>query len=91
MYQDEDDLFTTDDYDYDSFTNEREFREKVMEFLYDDSVKLYRSGAEGNIIVKLMDISLTPNETLGRMIYSFSCTAYEVAEATAANYDYYDI
>jgi hypothetical protein len=62
-----------------------------MSFLYDDTIKLYRSGAEGNILIKLMDISLTPNETLGRMVYSFSCTAYEVADSTVENYDYYNI
>ena len=26
-----------------------------------------------------MNVSLTPNETLGRMIHTFSCTAYEIA------------
>ena len=43
-------------YDY---TYERKFREAVEEFLYDDKVKLFKSLQEGNILVKLMDISLT--------------------------------
>jgi len=44
--------------------------------LYKNNVKLFRSATEGNILVKLMDISFTPNITLHRHIYSFSCTAY---------------
>lgn len=73
------------------FTYEREFREKVMDFLYNNTVKLFRSATEGNILVKLTDISFTPNATLGRMIYSFSATANEIAEATISNYDKYNI
>ena len=76
---------------YQDFFYEREFREKVMDFLYADDAKLFRSTTEGNIIVKLMDISFTPNETLGRMIYSFSATAYEMADANIENYDKYKI
>lgn len=70
---------------------ERKFREKITEFLYENSVKLFRSTTEGNILVKLMDISLTPNKTLGRMLYSFSATAYEVDEANLENYNKYNI
>ena len=63
---------------------ERQFRKKVIDFLYKNDVKLYRSSTEGNILVKLMNISFTPNVTLGRQIYSFTCTAYEIDEF---NYD----
>jgi hypothetical protein len=35
---------------------------------------------EGNMVVMLMDIQLTPNSQLGRRIYNFSATVYEVAE-----------
>lgn len=73
------------------FILEREFREKVMDFLYKDNVKLFRSTSEGNVLVKLMDISLTPEQRLGRMIYTFSCTAYEVDESTIKNYDKYGV
>ena len=70
---------------------EREFRNEVLNFLHKDTIKLFRSLPEGNMLVKLMDIQLTPNETLGRLIYSFSCTAYEVAEATLENMEKYNI
>ena len=76
---------------YNDITYERDFREKVMDFLYKHNVKLYRSATEGNILVKLMNITFTPNQTLGRRIYSFQCTAYEVADCSIENYDYYDI
>lgn len=70
---------------------ERKFREDMMDFLYKDNFKLFRSETEGNLIVRLMDVSFTPNQQLGRMIYSFSATAHEVAYCTIDNYDKYDI
>lgn len=76
---------------FNDFIYEREFREKVIEFLYDDSVKLLRTTTEGNILVRLMDISLSPQETLGRMIYSFSATAYEIDKCTNSNLEKYNI
>ena len=62
-----------------------------MDFLYANKVRLFRSATEGNILVKIMDINLTPNSTLGRRIYSFTATAYEVDAATIKNYDKYGI
>lgn len=64
---------------------ERKFREKVEEFLHDFDYKLYKSPTEGNIIIGLLNISMTPNATLGRMIFDFSATAYEVMENTLEN------
>lgn len=77
--------------DYINITWERDYREKIMDFLYKHNVKLFKSATEGNILVKLMDISFTPNQQLGRRIYTFQCTAYEVADNTIANIGYYDI
>ena len=39
----------------------------------------------------LSNISFTPNQTLGRMIYDFSCTATEIGEANIQNYKLYEI
>ena len=64
---------------YDIFY-EKKFREKVIQFLYDGKIKLFKSPTEGNILVRLMNVSFAPNQTLGRMIYTFSCTAYEIGE-----------
>ncbi len=70
---------------------QREFRELVMAFLYDDQPKLFRSTPEGNILVRLTDVSLTPNQQLSRMIYDFSCTATEIGECSIDNYKLYQI
>lgn len=70
---------------------ERAFRDKVLEFLNDDTVKLFRSPTEGNILVKITGVTLTPNTTLGRMIYSFSGTAAEIADNNIKNYEKYNI
>ena len=64
----------------DNLYAERIFREKVIDFLTKDRSLLYKSQTEGNVVVKLMNIQLTPNKTLGRMIYDFSCTCYEVQD-----------
>jgi hypothetical protein len=76
---------------YNDFTLERTFREKVQEFLYENNVKLFRSPAEGNILVRLMDISFSPEQTLGRMVYSFSATAYEIDAISFDNFEKYGI
>ena len=66
--------------DYNDPILEREFREKVSDFLYKDTVKLFKSSQEGNMLLRLMDINLTPEQQLGRNIYSFSCTGYEIID-----------
>lgn len=77
--------------DYNNYIWERDFREAVMDFLYEDSVKLFRSTTEGNILVKLTGISFTPNQQLGRLIYNFSATATEIAEPSFDNYKNYGV
>lgn len=76
---------------YNDFTFEREFRNLVVDFLYDGKVKLFKSPSEGNILVRLMNISLTPNQTVGRLVYSFNATAYEIGECSIENFDKYGI
>lgn len=76
---------------YKDFSYEREFRERVIDFLYEDNVKLLKSPTEGNILVRIMEVNFTPNQTLGRMLYSFSATAHEIDEATVDNYKKYNI
>lgn len=61
---------------------EKAFRDKVAEFLYANEVKIFRSPTEGNFLVRLMDISLTPFGPTGRRIWSFSATATEIDDFT---------
>ena len=76
---------------HNDYIYEHDFRQKVIEFLYKHNVKLYRSATEGNILVKLMDISFTPDRTTSRLFYNFSCTAVEVDKCSVKNCDKYNI
>ena len=67
----------TTQYDY---LWDREFREEVIGWLNDGEPKLFRSMTEGLIPVMITDVSFTPNDTLGRRIWSFTATAYQVGE-----------
>lgn len=69
----------------DNIAQEREFKLKVYEWLTNGESKLFRSPNEGNYIVRLMNVSLSPNDTLGRMLHTFTATAYEVAEYNYSN------
>ena len=64
---------------------ERNFKLKVLEWLNNGKPKLFKSPYEGNYIVRLMNVSLTPVKELGRMLHSFTSTAYEIAECTYEN------
>ena len=59
---------------------ERIFKLKVLDFFNDGKPKLFKSPTEGNYIVRLMNTSMAPNDTVGRMLYTISTTASEVAD-----------
>ena len=90
---DEENLFSTQEEMIERTTNltgkniaqERDFKMEVYEWLTNGESKLFRSPSEGNFIVRLMNVSLTPNDTLGRMLHTFNATAYEVAEYNYTN------
>lgn len=94
-YFQEDKLFTLNEKSTDltgaNFYAERRYRECVEKFLNDGKCKLFRSPSEGNMIIDLINISLTPNAQLGRMIYEFSATAYELMEYNMENLNTYQI
>ena len=77
------------DFQYD-YIYERDFRQLVLNFLHDGKPKLFKSPTEGNIIVRLTDINCVPNQSLDRMIYEFSSTGNEFAEAIYANFIKYN-
>ena len=87
---DEENLFLSDE-DYilsekttnltgNNIASERIFKMKVLEWLTNGEPKLFRSPTEGNYIVRLMNSSMTPNDTVGRMLHTFTSTAYEIAD-----------
>lgn len=59
---------------------ERRFKLMVLDFLNSNKPKLFKSATEGNYIVQTLNASLTPNDTLGRMLHTFNCNAYEIAD-----------
>lgn len=63
-----------------NFAEERKYKLELLDWLNNGHIKLFRSPAEGNYYVRLMNISLSPNTTLGRMLHTFTATAYEVAD-----------
>lgn len=61
-----------------NITRERDFKLDVLDWLNDGKPKLLRTATEGNYIVALQGVSLSPMDQLGRMLHSFSATAYEI-------------
>ena len=66
--------------------SERLFKLKVLDWLNDGKVKLFKSPQEGNYLIRLMDVSLSPENGLGRMLHNVSMTAYECDELNRKNY-----
>ena len=65
-----------------NFASERQFKLAVLNWLNNGKPKLFRSPAEGNYVIRLMNISMSPNTQLGRMLHTVSATGYEVMVAT---------
>lgn len=73
-------IYNKTDLTSENIMSERYFKLLVLDWLTDGKPKLFRSPTEGNYIVRLLNVSLTPKTELGRMIHEFTCTAYEVAD-----------
>lgn len=71
------------------FTYERKFREEVYKFLTDGKPKLFKSPTEGNLVVRLTNVSMSPINNLSRLICDFSATVTEIDEATVVKYRKY--
>ena len=68
--------------DLNDISLERKFKLEVLEWLTNGKPKLFKSPMEGNYVVRLMNVTLQPNDTLGRMLHTFNCTAYEIADSS---------
>lgn len=75
----------TINYTTNNIAQERVFKRFVLEWLNDGTPKIFRSPTEGNFIVRLIKISLKPEQKLGRLLHNFSGTAYEIAEYNYKN------
>lgn len=79
---------------YDEYKRELDFKLEAMEWLSNGEPKLFRSPTEGNYLVRLLNVSLSPEDKLGRRLHSFTCTAYEIDDTSyksLLNYNIYDI
>lgn len=81
---------STSSYNQYNYVYEKDFRDKVLEFLHDDKVKLFKSPTEGNILIRITGISLNPEEKIDRLIYNFSSTATEIAKYSSDNLKKYN-
>lgn len=70
---------------------ERQYKITILEWLNNGKPKVFKSPTEGNYIIRLMNISLTPEEKLGRMLHSFTATAIEIAEYNYNNLKKYNL
>lgn len=70
---------------------ERIFKNEVLDWLNDGKPKMFKSATEGEYIVRLMNVTTTPTDQLGRMIHTFNCVAYEMADLNFDNLIYYGI
>lgn len=64
---------------------EKVYKNKVHDWLINGKPKILKTPTEGIFNVKLSNVSLTPNDTLGRMLHTFQATAYEI-EAQTENF-----
>lgn len=68
-----------------NIANERKFKLEVLNWLNNGQPKLLRTATEGNYIVRLLNISLSPTDTVNRMLHTFNCQAYEIDELNWSN------
>lgn len=64
---------------------ERLFKISVLDWLNNGRAKYFRSPTEGNFIIRALNVSMSPEQTLGRLLHSVSCTGYEVADNNVTN------
>jgi hypothetical protein len=74
-----------------NYIYERDFRKEVMNFLVNGKPKLFKSPTEGNIVLRLTDVNFTPNQSLSRLVYSFTSNGNEIADDNLDSYIKYHL
>lgn len=67
------------DYTVGNYFRERKFREEIQAWLTDGLPKYFKSAPEGNLVVQIMSVNMTPFDSTSRMVYQISMQAYECA------------
>lgn len=78
------------DFTGDNIYAERIFKTEVLDWLTNGKEKVFKSPTEGNFIVRLTNVSLTPVDTVGRMLHTFNCTAFETNKYSYENLEKLD-
>lgn len=72
-----------------NYVLEKNFRENLISFLNNGKPKVLKTAADGMFMVRLTNLSFTPKQQLGRMIYDFSCDLTEIAPVNSVNIQSY--
>lgn len=90
-YGDESKLNCKNDLERDnSMVVQRIWRNKILEWMKDGKPKILKSEAEGNILVSISNVQVTPIVTLYGLVAEFTCTMTEIGnirESTLKKYD----
>lgn len=73
------DLEEMGEFEY-SMVLQRLWREKILDWLKDGKPKILKSEAEGNILVRITDVQVTPIPSLYGLVADFSCKMTEVGD-----------
>ena len=68
---------------------EKQYREKLINFLENGEIKVIKSPTERLLFTKFTNVNVTPKQELGRAIYDFSVTATEIFNEKNINYNKY--
>lgn len=85
------DNFLSTDLTSQNIYKERMYKLDMLSWLTNGRPKLFRSPTEGNYLVRLLNVSLSPMDQLGRMLHTFNCTAYEIADFSYENMNLFNI
>lgn len=78
------DEFKTHNLTDESISAEKVFKNYVLDWLNNGEIKMLKTATEGVFLVRLMNVSLSPNDTVGRMLHTFTATAYEVQDFSSS-------
>lgn len=68
-----------------NIVSELQYRQDFIAWLTNGEIKIFRSPTEGILLIRILNVQLTPQQTLGRMLYDFSCQAIEIDQYTYKN------
>lgn len=74
-----------------SMVMQRIWRNKILEWLKDGKPKILKSEAEGNILVSVSNVTVTPIQTVYGLVADFQCQMTEIGELSEKTLQRYDL